>query len=97
MWGALSRGFHSLKRVAPPRKDSFLNLTGWEAALPKADLDYEFIISGVRDGFHIVDSTEFEEAATPNYSSALAGEIRPKVEKQILSEIIERTSKDVKL
>ena len=86
-WG---RGLHPDKFIdSPPLKNSFLIPCGWEALLPRSDRDRDFILAGVRDGFHIVDSLKFKPVETTNYSSATQANIRPQVEAQIKVEIDE--------
>ena len=72
----------SFKRLGPTPKDSFLNASGWEALL-EGDHDRDFILSGVREGFHIVTDLDFEPAEVDNYTSALCPENREIVDKQI--------------
>jgi hypothetical protein len=73
----------------PPWANSFLNLEGWENNLPRTDIDFEYIMTGVQDGFNIVDKGEFAVAEVNNYASVTSGENRYKAEQQIQNEIVE--------
>ena len=56
--------------------------------LPASDPMYKFILSGVKEGFHITDISEIKHPAeVDNYSSATGTNIRDKVEAQIKLEI----------
>lgn len=60
----------------------------WESLLPASDVDFNYILTGVREGFMITT----EECSGPrrkqrNYKSALCGENREAVEKQIRCEL----------
>ena len=89
MWFRLSWPAFTPKLDAPPRRNSFLNLDGWVKHLPRTDVDFEYIIKGVTEGFHIVDTCEFVPAEVDNYSSVTGKEHRCIAEKQILTEISE--------
>ena len=78
----------SVKLVAPPQ-NSFLNPEGWRKHLPRTQENYEYIIQGVTEGFHIVTSLDFQPAEVDNYSSATNPLIKHQVESQIKTEIIE--------
>ena len=78
-----------VKLEAPPSRDSFLIPAGWEAALPPTDEDYEYILAGVREGFHIVDCLDFKPAEVDNYTSATHPDTRKLVEDQIRNEVTE--------
>jgi hypothetical protein len=47
------------------------------------------LIKGVKEGFHIVDSLEFQSAETNNYASATNVKVRDLVENQINTELLE--------
>ena len=52
----------------------------------RQDSDRDFIVPGVRDGFHVTDTdSEFSPASAPNNKSAL--KYKKEVEQQIISEI----------
>ena len=53
------------------------------------DIDREFLLEGIKDGFHVVSSFDFSPAECDNYNSALDVQTRPLVEKQIRTEILE--------
>ena len=58
-----------------------LRLDAWEHELPSDDVDRDYILSGIRDGFHIVSSSDFTEVECDNYKSAIDPSIHMKVEK----------------
>lgn len=62
----------------------------WARELPANDPDRDFILHGVRDGFHLVDQVA-PQSDSPvfvhNYKSATSRQSRAKVEAQISSEI----------
>ncbi len=70
-------------------RGSFLSPEGWEALLPRNDVDFEFILQGVLQGFHIVDSLGFVPVETNNYASATGKHAKGLVECQIRTEIRE--------
>ena len=60
-----------------------LNSGAWKELLPVDDSDYEFIISGVTEGFRIIDKGQennIRSVHCPNHKSALIH--RDKVESQ---------------
>ena len=62
----------------------------WEKLLPPNDPKREFILQGVKDGFHICDSVDINKIVfRDNYASATKPHLRPFVEKQILTELEE--------
>jgi hypothetical protein len=64
-----------------------LNVSAWEAEL-QSDPDRDFIVSGIKEGFNIVDSDSIPTAVeTDNYSSAIKSCVA--VEQQIMSELAE--------
>ena len=73
-----------------------LHFSAWEQELP---LDYpnrSFILSGIRDGFHILDPSKItQEAECSNYETATCQEHRPKVEEQLLLELSHGHYKEV--
>ena len=79
-------GGPTVKPVAP--QNSFLRPEAWAKYLSD-DADREFLLEGVYNGFHIVDSTDFVPAEMENYQSATAGSCRDKVEETIREEITE--------
>ena len=90
VWGRHPSCLHTpVKLAAPPRYNSFLNLNGWESNLPKSDIDYEHIITGVREGFHIVDDLDFSQAEVDNYTSVTNADCKASVEAQIKKELTE--------
>ena len=73
----------------PPIHSKSLCLSSWQWEL-KDDPDREFLLQGIRDGFHIVDaSVTVKESHMYNYRSATNPDTRPKAEAQILEEIKE--------
>lgn len=64
-----------------------LRLDSWEQELPFNDPKREFILSGIKDGFHIVDSLGNQNVEVNNYKSATCLKNRDSVENQILEEI----------
>ncbi len=61
----------------------------WEEELSPDDPDRDFIIAGVRDGFHIVDRPlQANAVETNNYKSATCTDYRELVEAQIKEEIV---------
>ena len=64
-------------------------MDAWEDELPSDDVDREFILSGIRNGFHIVSNSDFAEVECDNYKSAIDPSIHDKVESQIKTEILE--------
>ena len=53
------------------------------------DTDFEFIIEGVKNGFHVVNSFNFSQVECENYFSATNKSDRIKVEKVIRNEMLE--------
>ena len=64
-------------------------MDAWEDELPSDDVDREFILSGIRNGYHIVSNSDFAEVECDNYKSAIDPSIHDKVESQIKTEILE--------
>lgn len=68
--------------------DTALNYNAWVEELPEDCPKRDYILSGIKDGFHIVDSCEnVEEAEVHNYKSSTCLENIRKVEKQIEEEL----------
>lgn len=66
-----------------------LNLAAWRREL-EGDVDAEFLLQGIENGFHIVNSSDLlQPAFMHNYRSATNSTAAPIVEKQILAEIAE--------
>ena len=66
-----------------------LNVPAWEREL-QGDVDADFILEGVRYGFHIVDASHPPMTARMrNYSSATNAAAKPLVEAQIRDELAE--------
>ena len=65
-----------------------MDFEAWQLALP---IDYpkrEFLLAGIKDGFHIVDADKIQnEVECKNYKSATNPPFRDKVETQILDEL----------
>ena len=70
------------------KRSAALSYKAWEKELP---IDYEgraFLLSGIKDGFHIVDSETISNyVEVENYRSATAEHSHAQVEKQIYTEI----------
>ena len=73
--------------MAPPLQQA-LDVGQWEAEL-EGDVDADFLLEGVRWGFHLVSERNFEPVDCDNYSSTSDPKYRDLVEKQILLEIEE--------
>ena len=72
-----------------PQVQSGLVFDEWEKELV-GDPDREFLLKGIRNGFHIIDQTcNLKPVCQNNYKSATCPEAKPMVEKQILTEIEE--------
>ena len=72
-------------------RDGALVLGAWKEELPLNDSRRDFLLNGVRDGFHIVNSvpeTGLRPVFTKNYKSATCHENRSKVEEQIKEELV---------
>lgn len=67
--------------------DGSLRLSAWESNLPAGDPHRDFIIEGVREGFHIVNTQQVIPAVLSNYKSATNPLIHDMVEAQIGEEI----------
>jgi hypothetical protein len=65
-----------------------LDLQCWEVELGE-DTDREFLLAGIRDGFHIVSDFDFKPVECENYQSALAVDAKAAVEAQICEELVE--------
>ena len=60
----------------------------WEKELPKDYKGREYLLSGIRDGFHIVDSQNISnDYKVENYCSANAENSCAQVERQICTKI----------
>lgn len=74
--------------MAPPDREAGLIYKAWELELP---LDYprrEFLLAGIKEGFHIVDSSKItEDVEINNYKSATDPKHFHKVEQQIIVEL----------
>ena len=66
-----------------------LKWDAWEHELPNNDVDRDFILNGIREGFHIVSHSNFTEAECDNYNSAIDPSIHNVVESQIKTELVE--------
>nr|XP_006819860.1 PREDICTED: uncharacterized protein LOC102805774 [Saccoglossus kowalevskii] len=83
-----NRGNCSPVSISPPAFSSALTFSEWESEL-KDDPDKEFLLEGIRDGFHIVSpESRFQPAHVANYKSATVSS-RQQVEKQLRSELID--------
>lgn len=67
--------------------DTALNVSAWDQELPSDYPDRDFVMTGVRDGFHIVDSTQIHGYAAMDNHASTKGLLRPAVEKQINREL----------
>jgi hypothetical protein len=68
---------------------SALIATAWEHELPLTYHDREFIVTGVREGFHILNVDDVHECVeVDNYESATNLANRAKVDAQVITEII---------
>ena len=62
--------------------------SAWSSCLPENDPKREYLLSGIHDGFHIVDPDSIiPEVYVPNYKSATSHEHFEKVQAQIIQEI----------
>ncbi len=67
-----------------------LRLEAWEEELPITDPQRDWLLSGIRDGFNVVeilDDTSVVDVEVDNYKSATCPESRVKVEHQIIEEL----------
>ena len=77
----------SVNLPAPPKYPAGLNVDWWDIELG-GDPDRDFLMDGIRNGFHVIDKGAILSPATmDNYRSATDPIIRNKVENQILTEI----------
>lgn len=75
------------KKLGSTRSTS-LNYEAWERLLPPNYNDREFLLTGIRDGFHIVDADSVQHfAEVDNYLSATNDKMRARTEKQIINEL----------
>lgn len=74
--------------MTPPPQESALDFQSWELELP---LDYprrDFLLAGIKEGFHIVNPEQItSQVEVDNYKSATDLKYANKVEKQILNEL----------
>ena len=81
-----------IKLAAPPLHTvgvlGDLKLDTWEAELGD-DMDREYLVQGIKNGFHILSNFDFAHAECDNYNSALDPSIHDAVELQIKTEISE--------
>ena len=82
----------TLKQLSPRRykkpvvRPSTLKLQAWEQNLPADYKDREFILSGIKNGFHVLDMGKISQSAeVENYSSATNLNMRARTEAQILT------------
>ena len=69
-------------------RSTALNYKAWEEELPQDHQHREFLLSGIKNGFHIVDPDNIKEfVEMDNYRSATDQSVRAQVESQILTEI----------
>ena len=80
---------NSKKRVGiGANRDGALCLHAWAAELPLDDPKRDYILNGIKDGFHVINNTyDGANVWQRNYKSATEPAIRPVVEKQILDEL----------
>lgn len=65
-----------------------MKLQAWEQNLPADYKDREFILSGIKNGFHVLDMGKISQSAeVENYSSATNLNMRARTEAQILTEV----------
>ena len=51
--------------------DGALRYDAWREMLPSSDPHYDFLINGIKDGFHILDSSQLHDPVEQqNYQSA---------------------------
>ena len=61
----------------------------WEFYLPKTDPKWEFLLTGIQHGFHILEPELISsDVFVPNYRSATNPDIFPAVQNQIRDEIV---------
>ena len=60
-----------------------------EKELSDDDCDREFLLDGIKNGFHIVSSSDFAMVECENYNSAMGPSVFSAVETQINTEIVE--------
>lgn len=85
--GIECRGIHVNKHLSDNRTTN-LNYHVWERLLPEAYEQREFILTGIKDGFNVIDpDCVFHSAETDNYTSATAEKVRAQVEAQISTKI----------
>ena len=78
--GLACRGIHALKKTSDHRTT--------ERLLPEDYEQRDFILSGIKDGFHIIDPDCISHSVEmDNYASAAAENMRAQIEAQILTEI----------
>ena len=72
-------------------RDGALRLAAWENLLPQNDPKRHFILTGIQEGFHIINTKEFAKPVfVNNYKSATNPEVRDLVEEQIKIELREK-------
>ena len=66
-----------------------LKLSAWTELLPESDIKRDYLLSGIKEGFHIIDSVpkNISNVEVQNYKSATNSSCYPKVEAQILDEL----------
>ena len=73
--------------VPQAANDGSLKLAAWEEQLPATDPKREFLLTGIADGFHIVDQPPIHRVEVENHKSAVSQLNRDKVEDQIIDEL----------
>ena len=79
---------HPCHKKLSDHRTTSLNYRAWERLLPEDYEQRDFILNGIKDGFHIIDPDCISHSVEmDNYTSAAAENVRAQVETQILTEI----------